>query len=75
MCLCGALRCCGAYAVTAVTRGARFCNPQDVDFLTTAFAPMPVAPDVQNTSRARMADVAGGWVGEEGEGRGQDVVP
>ena len=29
-------------------------TPLNVDFLSTAFAPMPLAPDLQNTRRARM---------------------
>ena len=29
-------------------------TPKHVDFLSTAFAPMPLAPDLQNTRRARM---------------------
>ena len=41
---------------TAVTRGS--CSlqktPKNVDSFTTAFAPMPLAPDLQNTSRERM---------------------
>ena len=28
-------------------------TPKNVDFLSTAFAPMPMAPDLQNTRRAR----------------------